>query len=51
MQRKQNGDFNVWNFRRFLFGVSPDLPTKFEFLLLPLDFYELELIDISSRHS
>ena len=27
MRRKQNGDFNVRNFRWFLFGMSPDLPT------------------------
>ena len=35
MRRKQNDDYNVWHFRRFLFGiVSPDVPTKFMFLLV-----------------
>ena len=27
MKREQNGNFNVLNFRRFLFGMSPDVPT------------------------
>ena len=27
MRRKQNDDFNVWNFTRFLFGISPDVST------------------------
>ena len=26
-EKKQNGDCNVRNFRRFLFGMSPDVPT------------------------
>ena len=27
MRKEQNGDFNVRYFRRFLFGMSPDVPT------------------------
>ena len=27
MRRKQNGDFSVWNFIQFLFGMSPDVLT------------------------
>ena len=27
MRRKQNGDFNVWYFKRFLFGMSSNVPT------------------------
>ena len=49
--RIQNGECNVRNFRRFLFGMSPDVPA-FRVCVFTSDFkFELELMDISSRHS
>ena len=54
MRRKQNGDFNVWNSRRFLFGmryVYIYVPTvKSAILLVTLNF-ELVKMDIVNRHS
>ena len=35
--KKQNGEWNVRNFRRFLFGMSPDVP-EFQVRVLTSDF-------------
>ena len=49
-QFSENGFFNVWNCRRFLFGMSYDESTvNVVFLLVTLNF-ELVSLDISSRH-
>ena len=37
MIKMQNGECNVKNFRRFLFGLSPDVPA-FKVLVLTGDF-------------
>ena len=42
---------SVRNFRRFLFGMSPDVPT-FKVRDLPVTSnFELEYMNISSKHS
>ena len=55
MRRKQNDDFKVWNFRRFLFGLSPDVPivkvrvlTSDIVLLTLLSFIVLQILRIGS---
>ena len=43
--------FDVWNYRRFLFGMSPDVP-RVRVSVFTSDFnFELEYMDISDRHS
>ena len=52
MRKRQNGECNIRNFKRFLFGMSPDIPAfKVRFLQVTLNF-ELEVnYYISSRYS
>ena len=51
MRKRQNGEFNVRNFRCFFFGMSSDVPAfKVRVFAGYFDF-EMEYMNISSRQS
>ena len=41
--KRQNGECNVANFRRFLFGMGPDVPT-FKVGIFTSDFNSIQII-------
>ena len=50
MGKKQNGDCNVRNFKLLLFDMSPGVPAFIVRVLIVTLSFELELMNISSRH-